>query len=120
MTNKSEVYKCEICGNVVEVLHEAAPDISCCGQPMKLQVEQNEEEGKTEKHKPVIEGNTVRVGSVPHPMTNEHSIEWIEATDGKEIAKLFLSAGQEPSAEFSFEPISARAYCNIHGLWKSN
>ena len=120
MTNKSEVYKCEICGNIVEVLHDAEPGVFCCGQPMKLQEEQNEEEGKTEKHKPVIEGNVVAVGSVPHPMTEEHSIEWIEATDGKEIAKVFLKPEEEPKAEFSFEPISARAYCNIHGLWKSD
>ncbi len=119
MTKRAEVYKCEICGNIVEILHEASPYVYCCGQPMKKQEGQTEEEGKTEKHRPVIEGNFVKVGAVPHPMTGEHSIEWIEATDGKEIAKVFLSPDQEPKAEFSFEPTSARAYCNLHRLWKS-
>jgi superoxide reductase len=120
MTKLKQIYKCEVCGNIVEVVHEAGGVLVCCGQPMKLQEEKNEEEGKTEKHKPVIEGNLVKVGTVEHPMTEEHHIEWIEATNGKEIAKVFLKVGEKPEAIFSFTPTSARAYCNLHGLWKSN
>jgi superoxide reductase len=120
MTKKGEVYKCEICGNIVEVLHTGEGELVCCGQPMNLQEEHAEDPEKGEKHIPVIEGNFVKVGSVPHPMTNEHSIEWIEATDGKETTKVFLKPGEEPKAEFSFEPTAARAYCNLHGLWATN
>lgn len=120
MTTLKEVYKCEICGNIVEVIHASGGTLVCCGQPMKIQEGKNSEEGKTEKHKPVIEGKLVKVGSVEHPMTEEHSIEWIEATNGKETAKVFLSPSEKPEATFSFEPTSARAYCNLHGLWTSN
>jgi superoxide reductase len=117
MTKLKEVYKCEVCGNIVEVVHAAGGTLVCCGQPMKLQEEKQNEEGKTEKHKPVIKGNKVIIGSVEHPMTEEHHIEWIEATDGTEITKVFLKPDHKPEAVFSFEPISARAYCNLHGLW---
>jgi superoxide reductase len=119
MTKLKEVYKCEICGNIVEIVHAAGGTLVCCGQSMKLQEEKNSEEGKTEKHKPVINGNVVKVGSVEHPMTAEHQIEWIEATNGKETTKIFLKVGEKPEATFSFKPISARAYCNLHGLWKN-
>ena len=74
-----------------------------------------------EKHIPIIEGNNVKIGSVPHPMEEEHYIEWIEAISETGVScKIFLKPGQEPKAEFSFEPQSARAYCNLHGLWKSD
>lgn len=118
MTKRGQVWKCEVCGNVIEVLHEGADALICCGKPMDLQKE-NEVEAAVEKHKPVIEGRKVVVGSVLHPMEDEHYIEWIEATgaDG-EVGKVFLSPGDEPSCEFSFEVVSARAYCNLHGLWK--
>ncbi|MBT7706459.1 desulfoferrodoxin FeS4 iron-binding domain-containing protein [archaeon] len=119
MVNQGEIYRCEICGNVVEILHGEQPPIVCCGKSMTLEVEHTEDPEKGEKHIPVIDGNSVRVGSVPHPMTEEHFIEWIEATDGKETAKIFLKPDEEPHAEFSFEPTSARAYCNLHGLWKT-
>jgi len=117
MTSKKQIWKCEVCGNIVEILHEGADSLVCCDKPMKLQEEKDQEEGKTEKHKPVIEGNIVKIGSIEHPMSEEHYIEWIEATDGKEIAKVFLKPEDKPRAEFSFEPTSARAYCNLHGLW---
>lgn len=117
MTKLKEVYKCEVCGNIVEVVHEEEGILVCCGQSMKLQEEKQNEEGKTEKHKPVIKDHRVFVGSVEHPMTEEHHIEWIEATDGIEIAKVFLKQGHKPETAFSFEPTSARAYCNLHGLW---
>jgi superoxide reductase len=119
MTEKKEVYRCEVCGNIVEVLHEGGGTLICCGQPMKL-MKENIVDASIEKHVPIIKGKIVKVGSVEHPMTEEHYIEWIEATseDGQ-IAKVFLKPGQKPEATFCFKPISAREYCNLHGLWKS-
>jgi superoxide reductase len=94
MTEKGQIYKCEICGNVVEVLDEGVGELVCCGQPMKLIEEKTEDEGK-EKHVPIIEKNEegvkVKVGSVPHPMTEEHYIEWIEISTEKGIQKNFSS-----------------------------
>lgn len=118
MTKISEVYKCDICGNIVEILHEGIGQLVCCGQPMKLQKE-NTVEASIEKHIPIIMENKVIVGSVEHPMEAKHYIEWIEATDGTQTAKIFLKSEQKPEAEFYFKPKSARAYCNLHGLWKS-
>jgi len=123
MTKKSQVYKCEICGNIVQVLHSAKGELVCCGQPMKLMEEKTQEEGK-EKHVPVVEktdgGIKVKVGSTPHPMEEKHYIEWIEVeVDGKVYCK-FLSPGNPPEAEFPIkeEKFSVREYCSIHGLWK--
>jgi superoxide reductase len=120
MTTKlKQVYKCEICGNIVEVLHEGGGTLVCCGQPMKLQKE-NTIDASHEKHIPVIKGKKVMIGSVPHPMEKVHYIEWIEATSKEGItAKVFLKPGDKPEATFSFAPISAREYCNLHGLWRS-
>lgn len=119
MTSRGQVWKCNVCGNIVEVLHEGADSLVCCGVPMVLMESKDAEEG-TEKHKPVIEGKVVKVGSVPHPMEEAHYIEWIEAFDGEGFGmKIFLKAGDKPEVEFSFEVVSARAYCNVHGLWKS-
>ena len=118
MTKRKEVYKCSVCGNIVEVLHEGVGELVCCEKPMILMKELSEEEGKTEKHHPVIEGKTVKVGSVEHPMTDEHYIEWIEATSSEgTICKKFLKPGETPVVEFEFDVESARAYCNLHGLW---
>jgi len=124
MTKKLEVYKCELCGNVVEVLHEGAGQLVCCGQPMKLMDEQNAD-STTEKHVPVIEktndGVMVKVGSVPHPMEEKHHIEWIEIqADGKSYRQ-FLEPGEPAEAFFDVKApdIKAREYCNIHGLWRS-
>lgn len=119
MAKLREIYKCEICGNIVEVLHGADGELVCCGKPMILMNEQSKEEGKTEKHKPIISGSVVSVGSVEHPMTEEHHIEWIEA-EGKnsEYAKKFLKVNDKPVVDFGFEVVSARAYCNLHNLWK--
>ena len=89
MTLKKEIYKCEVCGNVIEVLHEGAGILVCCNKPMILQKE-NTVEASTEKHIPIIEGNKIKVGSVEHPMEEEHYIKWIEASDGKKISKVFL------------------------------
>jgi len=119
MTQTFEIYKCEICGNIVEVVHSGAGTLVCCGQPMVLQKE-NTIDASLEKHVPVIEGKKVKVGSVAHPMIPEHYIEWIEATsESGNICKKFLKAGDKPEAEFAFPVKSARAYCNLHGLWKS-
>ena len=119
MTNLKEIYTCKICDNIVEVVHEGAGILVCCGHPMDLK-EVNTIDASKEKHVPIIEGNKVKIGSVEHPMTEEHYIEWIEATseDGQ-ITKVFLKPEQKPEAKFCFKPVSARTYCNLHGLWKS-
>jgi superoxide reductase len=125
MTKKKEIYKCEICGNIVEVLHEGKGQLVCCGQPMKLFVE-NTVDASKEKHVPVIEktvrGNKVKVGSVPHPMEEKHYIEWIEVIDDAGKAyRQFLKPGDLPEAEFDIkaDKVTAREYCNLHGLWKA-
>lgn len=125
MTEQKQIYKCNICGNIVEVLHTGVGELVCCGQPMELLKEELEEEGK-EKHLPVIEktetGVKVKIGSISHPMENSHFIEWIEAiADGKSCRK-FLNPGDKPEAEFKIkgDDIEAREYCSVHGLWKSN
>lgn len=119
MTQKGQIWKCDVCGNVVEVLHEGADSLVCCGQPMRLFDEKVSDEGN-EKHVPVIDGKKVVVGSVEHPMEEEHYIEWIEASDGNRTSRVFLKPGDMPEVEFCFEVVSARIYCNIHGLWKSS
>jgi superoxide reductase len=124
MTKMKEVYKCMVCGNIVEVLHTGVGELVCCGQPMKLMEEKTEDEGQ-EKHVPVIEKTEnrvkVKVGSVPHPMEEDHYIEWIELIADGVSQRKFLSSGEEPEAEFETraEKIEAREYCNIHGLWKT-
>ncbi len=123
MAAQLEVYKCEICGNIVEVLHGGQGELVCCGQPMKLFTE-NTTDAAVEKHVPVKEkiegGLKVKVGEVPHPMTEEHWIEWVEiVVDGKAYRQ-FLNPGQAPEAVFGIEAegVVAREYCNLHGLWK--
>jgi superoxide reductase len=124
MTEQKQIYKCNVCGNIVELLHSGAGELVCCGQPMELFQEKNQEEG-LEKHLPVIEktenGILVKVGSTAHPMEQEHYIEWIEIIANGKYCRKFLSPGDKPEAEFKIESdkIQARAYCNIHGLWKS-
>jgi len=124
MTELNQIYKCNVCGNIVEVLHAGVGQLVCCDQPMKLLAEKTADVG-LEKHVPVIEkvGNKVKikVGSVPHPMEQKHYIEWIEIiADGKTCRK-FLKPGEKPEAEFetTAQKIEAREYCNIHGLWKA-
>jgi superoxide reductase len=118
------IYKCEVCGNIVEVLHEGDGELVCCGKPMKLFTE-NTSDGAKEKHVPVIEktadGYKVSVGSVEHPMIDTHYIEWIELiADGKSY-KQHLKPGMKPVAEFCVkaDKVSAREYCNLHGLWRA-
>jgi len=120
---KLEVYKCEICGNIVEVLHAGQGELVCCGEPMKLFTE-NTTDAAVEKHVPVKEkiegGLKVKVGEVAHPMTEEHLIEWIEVVVGGKAYRQFLKPGEAPEAVFNVEAegVVAREYCNLHGLWK--
>jgi len=124
MTKQSQVYKCNVCGNIVEVLHPGAPSLVCCGQPMVL-LDENTTDAAKEKHVPVIEkitgGIKVTVGSVPHPMEDKHYIEWIEVITGNKSYTQFLKPGQKPEAVFMIEEsgITAREYCNLHGHWKA-
>jgi len=119
------IYKCEVCGNIVEVLYEGVGELHCCGQPMKL-MQENTVDASYEKHIPVGEWEgtilTVKVGSAPHPMTEEHYIQWIEVLVGNKAYREFLKPGQEPQASFCIdageEPVVLKAYCNLHGLWK--
>jgi superoxide reductase len=125
MTQKNEVYKCEICGNIVEVLRAGAGELVCCGQPMKLKVA-NTVDAATEKHVPVIEktetGYKVSVGEILHPMAEDHYIEWIELVADGKVYRQDLNPGDEPVVEFfvEAEAVSAREYCNLHGLWQKN
>jgi superoxide reductase len=124
MTERLQVYKCEVCGNIVEVLHEGQGELVCCGQPMKLLVEGAVDAAK-EKHVPVIEkisgGFKVTVGSAPHPMEEKHFIEWIEVIANGKAYRQFLKPGDAPEATFHIdaEQVTAREHCNIHGLWKA-
>ncbi|MTI86239.1 MAG: desulfoferrodoxin [Firmicutes bacterium] len=124
MTELRQVYKCTICGNIVEVLHTGKGQLVCCEQPMQLQKENTVDAAK-EKHVPVVEvagGKvTVKVGSVAHPMEEKHYIAWIEITTGDKTYRQFLNPGDKPEAVFNCDAqkVSARAYCNLHGLWKS-
>jgi superoxide reductase len=124
MTERLQVYKCEVCGNIVEVLHEGVGELVCCGQPMKLFVA-NTVDASKEKHVPVIEktatGFKVKVGSVAHPMEEKHYIEWIEVIADGKAYRQFLKPGEVPEATFEIQAaqITAREYCNLHGLWKA-
>jgi len=125
MTKKLQVYKCEVCGNMVEVIHEGVGELVCCGQPMVLFEEKTEEQEGKEKHLPVIEktekGFLVKVGSIQHPMEEKHYIEWIEIIVNGKIYRQFLKPGDVPEAIFAIEAenITVREYCNVHGLLKS-
>jgi superoxide reductase len=124
MTSLRQVYKCAVCGNIVEIIHAADGILVCCGQPMTL-VTENTVEASLEKHIPVIEkteeGILVKVGAVEHPMTAEHYIEWIELHTENKVYRKYLKPGEKPEAVFILteEVTAARAYCNLHGLWKA-
>jgi len=123
MPEKNQVYKCKVCGTIAEILHEGAGALVCCNQPMELQSE-NSVDAALEKHVPVIEktekGFLVKVGEVEHPMEESHYIEWIEVIANGKVYRKFLKPGDKPEAEFCIdaEEITAREYCNLHGLWK--
>jgi superoxide reductase len=124
MTGKNQVYKCALCGNIVEVVHTGAGELVCCGQPMELMAE-NTVDAAREKHVPVIEktdnGFSVQVGSVAHPMEEKHWIEWIELVADNRVYRQNLAPGKNPQALFCIEAtdVKARAYCNLHGLWQA-
>jgi len=124
MTNIREIYRCEICGNIVEVVHASGGTLVCCGQSMTL-VKENTVDASKEKHIPVVEkvedGILVKVGSVEHPMTPEHYIEWIEVHTANKIYRKYLKPGEKPQAMFKVEEEIkfVREYCNVHGLWRA-
>ena len=123
MAEKLEIYKCEVCGNIVEMVHGGKGELVCCGQPMKRFIENTVDAAK-EKHVPVKEkiagGLKVKVGSVPHTMEEKHYIEWVEIVAGDKAYRQFLKPGEAPEAFFPVEgEFTAREYCNLHGLWKS-
>ena len=124
MAKLLEIYKCEVCGNIVELVHEGKGELICCGKPMKLFLE-NTVDAAREKHVPVIEktptGVKVKVGSVAHPMEEKHYIEWIEIIADGKAYRQFLKPGEAPETTFEIQAnsITAREYCNLHGLWKA-
>lgn len=124
MIAKNQVYKCGLCGNMVEVLFVGGGELVCCGQPMTLLVE-NSVDASKEKHVPVLtmteEGWWVTVGAVAHPMEEKHYIQWIELIADDMIYRVNLKPGDAPKAFFSVKAraVTARAYCNLHGLWKA-
>ncbi|MDQ7784295.1 MAG: desulfoferrodoxin [Desulfomonilaceae bacterium] len=123
MTERLQIYKCDVCGNIVEMLHAGDGELVCCGQNMKLFVENTVDAAK-EKHVPVGErvdgGLKVKVGSVPHPMEEKHYIEWVEIVSGDKAYRQFLKPGEAPEAVFPVEgEWTLREYCNLHGLWKA-
>jgi superoxide reductase len=125
MTERLQIYKCELCGNIVEVLHVGEGELVCCGEPMKL-LKENSVDAAKEKHVPVIEkiqgGVKVKIGSVPHPMEEKHFIEWIELIADGRAYRQFLKPGGAPEAIFlvQAEKLTARELCNIHGMWKGS
>ncbi len=126
MTKLLQVYKCAICGNIVEIIHPGEGELVCCGQPMKL-MQEGVSDGATEKHVPVIEkwqkGYHVKVGSARHPMEEKHHIEWIELVVDGQVCRRYLNPADEPEAffdEVAADTVTAREYCNLHGLWKAD
>ena len=124
MAERLQVYKCELCGNMAEILHGGGGTLVCCKEPMKLYTENTVDAAK-EKHVPVIEktgsGFKVKVGSVSHPMEENHFIEWIEVIADGKAYRQFLEPGGAPEATFDIkaDQVTAREYCNLHGVWKA-
>lgn len=118
-----KIYICEVCGNVVELEHEGGGKLVCCGSEMKL-LEPNTKDAAVEKHVPIIYDNDERivvvVGEVNHPMDEDHYIEWIKFENEHETMTTYLKPGDEPKAVFPYIKGSiVSAYCNKHGLWKT-
>ena len=124
MAERYQVYKCEACGNIVEVLHGGDGELVCCGQPMQF-ITENTVDAAKEKHVPVIEkvdgGYKVSVGAVAHPMEEKHYIEWIELIADGATYRKYLEPGAVPEAVFTVTAttVAAREFCNLHGLWKA-
>ena len=125
MAERLQIYKCAVCGNIVEVIYGSTGELVCCGQPMEL-LDEKTADAATEKHVPVIEKNDsgykVTVGSTLHPMEEKHYIEWIELLADGKAYRQFLNPGDAPQAEFGVEAdlVTAREHCNVHGLWKGD
>jgi superoxide reductase len=126
MTKLNQIWKCEVCGNVIELVHFGADSLVCCGQPMVEQEAKGKDQEGNEKHVPVFKkvdgGAFVKVGDVPHPMEEDHYIEWVELVSDKWNGKVFLKPGEKSEATFFYKgggEVIARTYCNKHGLWKS-
>ena len=123
MTERNQVYRCAVCGNIVEIKHGGAGELVCCAQPMNL-LTANTEDAATEKHVPKVErteeGIVVRVGEVDHPMDDDHYIEWITLVTENKVKTVYLTPGDEPMAVFAVtaEKVTIYEYCNLHGLWK--
>ncbi len=124
MAKKLEVYRCALCGNIVEIFLAGDGELVCCGEPMQLLAE-NTVDASKEKHVPVIEKGTgtitVKVGSVPHPMEESHYIQWIELIADGKVYREMLKPGQAPEATFNVtaSQVTVREYCNLHGQWSS-
>ncbi|MCM8900673.1 desulfoferrodoxin [Caldicoprobacter algeriensis] len=124
MRNKVAFYRCEICGNLVELINRGGGELVCCGQPM-TELKPNTVDASVEKHVPAVtrkDGKLyIQIGSVPHPMIPEHYIEWVAVVSDKTMQRIALTPGQEPKAEVvdTGEEVDVYAYCNIHGLWKA-
>jgi superoxide reductase len=124
MAKVLEIYKCDICGNIVELFISGGGPLACCGAPMQLR-DENTVDASKEKHVPVIEKGdgkvTVKVGAVPHPMEEAHYIQWIEVIDDGRISRQMLKPGEAPEATFCVKSgkVVAREYCNLHGHWKA-
>jgi superoxide reductase len=123
MIAQLQVYKCSVCGNMVEVLRVGGGDMACCGKPMENVTAKTADQGK-EKHLPVVEkadgGVKVKVGSIPHPMEEKHYIEWVEVIADGKAYRQFLKPGQAPEAIFNMDASKAtiREHCNLHGMWE--
>jgi superoxide reductase len=122
-SKRGEVFKCSVCGNIVNVLTVGGGELICCNQPMELMAEKISDTGM-EKHIPVVtkDGDkvVVKVGSVEHPMEDAHFIEWVEVEANGITQRKFLNPGDKPEIVFQISgEIKARAYCNVHGLWKN-
>lgn len=124
MADRLQVYKCDKCGNIVEVLTGGPGELVCCGAPMNL-LKENSVDAAKEKHVPVVEktpdGILVKIGSVAHPMEEKHFIEWIELVAGDTAYRQFLKPGSAPEALFKVNawPVTVREHCNLHGMWKA-
>ncbi len=124
MPKKLEIYKCETCGNIVEIVEGGGAELVCCGEEMKL-MNENTVDAAKEKHVPVIEstegGIHAKVGEVPHPMEEKHYIQWIEVIADGRAYRQFLQPGDKPEASFEItnKQATVREYCNVHGLWKA-
>jgi superoxide reductase len=123
---KLKVFRCAICGNIVTLLHEGGGELVCCGQPMNLLTAGENDTAAKEKHVPVFsvigDSVTVDVGNVPHPMTEEHYIQFVILVTDTGVFTEFLQPGQAPKAFFTVpegETFEVFEYCNLHGLWKA-